>query len=104
MENGRVRIPPERYEDWAAAYGLAPYDFVKTLMSFYDPVTYRLLFQESSRSDERGDGIDGDFSMQTAVDPNHVRDRYVEALYLLLGKKTAELEMLQEKLDLIRSS
>lgn len=100
LENGRVRIPPERYQEWAAAYGLAPYEFVKTLMSFYDPVTYRLLFQEPSRSDERG----GNLSVRAAVNPNHASDRYVDALYMLLGRKTAELEMLQEKLDLIRSS
>lgn len=44
LEVGRGRIPPDRYEAWAAALGLPAADFVKELMRYYDPVTYRLLF------------------------------------------------------------
>jgi transcriptional regulator with XRE-family HTH domain len=38
LEAGRGRIPPDRYLDWATALEIAPEDFVRSLMSFYDPV------------------------------------------------------------------
>lgn len=44
IEAGRGRIPPDRYEAWASALDVPVIPFVKTLMSFYDPVTHRLLF------------------------------------------------------------
>lgn len=45
LETGRGRIPPDRYEDWARALKVNPRDFVRTLLRYYDPVTYRLLFK-----------------------------------------------------------
>ena len=44
VETGRGRIPPDRYLAWAKALGLSPREFVRTIMRFYDPVTYDLLF------------------------------------------------------------
>ena len=44
IESGRGRIPPDRYEAWAQALGLDVRHFVRTLLRFYDPVTYALLF------------------------------------------------------------
>jgi transcriptional regulator with XRE-family HTH domain len=44
LEVGRGRIPPDRYERWAHALGQEPAAFVKHLLRFYDPETYRLLF------------------------------------------------------------
>ena len=44
LEVGRGRIPPDRYELWAKALGLPAADFVKQLMRYYDPQTYRILF------------------------------------------------------------
>lgn len=44
LEVGRGRIPPDRYERWAAALHMPPAVFVKQLMRYYDPETYRLLF------------------------------------------------------------
>jgi len=46
IEAGRGRVPPERYEDWARVLGVSPGHFVKQLISYYDPITYRLLFEE----------------------------------------------------------
>ena len=48
LENGRGRIPPQRYVDWAEALGQEPRIFVKTLLSFYDPITYSILFEDSA--------------------------------------------------------
>jgi transcriptional regulator with XRE-family HTH domain len=50
IESGRGRIPPERYETWAAALDVDLRYFVRTLMSYYDPVTYRILFEDGDRS------------------------------------------------------
>lgn len=44
LEVGRGRIPPDRYERWAHALGVNPAEFVRNLLRFYDPETYRLLF------------------------------------------------------------
>ena len=44
IENGRGRIPPDRYRQWAHALGVEPSEFVRTLMQYYDPVTYSVLF------------------------------------------------------------
>lgn len=44
LENGRGRIPPQRYRDWAHALNIDERVFVKTVLSFYDPVTFEILF------------------------------------------------------------
>jgi transcriptional regulator with XRE-family HTH domain len=44
LETGRGRIPPDRYLAWADALEIAPQEFVHRLMSYYDPVTYGILF------------------------------------------------------------
>jgi len=46
LENGRGRIPPDRYLVWAEALGVEPRAFVRRLMSYYDPVTYKIIFGE----------------------------------------------------------
>jgi transcriptional regulator with XRE-family HTH domain len=51
IEAGRGRIPPDRYGTWAEALGFDPKLFVRTLLRYYDPVTYRILFEEEGRSD-----------------------------------------------------
>lgn len=55
LETGRGRIPPDRYRDWADALGVDAAEFVKTLMQYYDPVTYGILFGEpTAESREAG--------------------------------------------------
>ena len=44
LETGRGRIPPDQFLKWADVLGIEPRKFVKSLMRFYDPVTYALLF------------------------------------------------------------
>jgi transcriptional regulator with XRE-family HTH domain len=44
IEAGRGRIPPDRYEAWAAALGVEPKTFVQTLLRFYDPLTHAIVF------------------------------------------------------------
>lgn len=44
LENGRGRIPPERYEAWSAAFGMANGRFVREILRFYDPIAHRMLF------------------------------------------------------------
>ena len=51
LEVGRGRIPPDRYERWAKALDIEPAEFVKNLMRYYDPETYRLLFGEKDIDD-----------------------------------------------------
>ena len=46
LETGRGRIPPDRYRDWAAALGVPPQPFVRSLLRFYDPITFDILFSE----------------------------------------------------------
>ena len=46
LEAGRGRVPPDRYCDWAVAFAIPPKELVRTLLRFYDPITYELLFGE----------------------------------------------------------
>jgi transcriptional regulator with XRE-family HTH domain len=46
LETGRGRVPPLRYEEWASALGVPTAEFVRTVMKYYDPVTYGILFEE----------------------------------------------------------
>src|ERR1700761_1805771 len=47
IENGKGRIPPDKYRLWARALGVAPQEFVRTILSFYDPITHAILFGEA---------------------------------------------------------
>lgn len=49
LENGRGRIPPDRYLAWAKALGVDPPVFVRELMFHYDPVTYNIVFGHEPR-------------------------------------------------------
>lgn len=44
LENGRGRLPPDRYEMWAKALKVDPKEFTRELMRYYDPITHRILF------------------------------------------------------------
>ena len=44
LEHGRGRIPVHRYADWAQALNQDPREFVKVLLSYYEPSTYEILF------------------------------------------------------------
>jgi transcriptional regulator with XRE-family HTH domain len=51
IENGKGRIPPDKYRLWAKAVKVNPQQFVQTLLRFYDPVTYAILFGEDKASE-----------------------------------------------------
>ena len=46
LENGRGKIPAHRYAEWAIALGQDPKSFVKTLLKYYEPLTYQILFED----------------------------------------------------------
>jgi transcriptional regulator with XRE-family HTH domain len=48
LETGRGRVPQDRYEQWARALDVDIREFVKRLLGFYDPVTYRILFGDDA--------------------------------------------------------
>ena len=54
LETGRGRIPPDRYLVWATALSVEPQGFVRTQMSYYDPVTYKILFGSTSEKPKSG--------------------------------------------------
>src|SRR5262245_46353 len=56
LEHGRGRIPPDRYLLWADALGVNPREFVRGLMSFYDPMTYSIIFGRMPRVESLGTG------------------------------------------------
>jgi transcriptional regulator with XRE-family HTH domain len=45
VENGFGRVPTASMEAWARALGIDPAEFAQSLLSFYDPELYRLLFE-----------------------------------------------------------
>lgn len=50
LENGRGRIPVHRYAEWADALGQNRRDFVRKLLSYYEPTTYQILFEADTHS------------------------------------------------------
>jgi transcriptional regulator with XRE-family HTH domain len=52
IENGRGRVPPEKYTLWAETLGMEPREFLKDYMRFYDPISYSILFDDSDDADE----------------------------------------------------
>ena len=48
VENGFGRVPTDSMEDWARALGIAPADFARHLLQFYEPELSRLLFEVKS--------------------------------------------------------
>jgi len=48
LENGRGKIPTHRYVEWANALGQNPPDFVRMLLKHYEPMTYRVLFEDEA--------------------------------------------------------
>lgn len=48
LETGRGRIPAARYLEWANVLNQDPKDFVKTLLSNYEPETHSILFGDDS--------------------------------------------------------
>jgi transcriptional regulator with XRE-family HTH domain len=52
IETGRGRVPPDKYRVWAQALNMSPRVFALSLLPFYDPVTYEILFGQES-IDER---------------------------------------------------
>lgn len=46
IENGRLSIPTERYEDWANALGLDLKFLTQVLIQFYDPILYSIIFDD----------------------------------------------------------
>jgi transcriptional regulator with XRE-family HTH domain len=47
LENGRGRIPPARYAEWADALGVDRKLFVEKVLYFTEPHTYEILFGEA---------------------------------------------------------
>ena len=53
IEAGKLRIQPDRYEAFARALGVADtHAFIRQLMSYYDPVTHRVLFGSGDPSED----------------------------------------------------
>lgn len=49
IESGKGRVPPEQYDQFAQALGWETPDFVKELLKYYDPLTYKALFDTPRR-------------------------------------------------------
>lgn len=48
LENGRGKIPSDRYREWAQALGQDSKTFVRKLLMHYDPVSYEILFSNET--------------------------------------------------------
>jgi DNA-binding XRE family transcriptional regulator len=46
LENGRGKIPSQRYSDWARVLKIDQRQFVKGLLMYTEPSTYSILFGE----------------------------------------------------------
>ena len=53
VESGLGRLPIETQGAWAEALGLEPGAFARTLLRYYEPELYRLLFDSEAASQNR---------------------------------------------------
>lgn len=44
LENGRGRIPQNRYQEWANVLGVDPKHFAQNILAYYEPEIHHLLF------------------------------------------------------------
>lgn len=44
VERGTTRVPPDKMRQWAVAVGVEPRTFATTLLRYYDPFMWQLLF------------------------------------------------------------
>lgn len=54
VESGSGRLPIDTQGAWAEALGLDPGEFARTLLRFYEPELFRLLFGATAPSDNEG--------------------------------------------------
>jgi transcriptional regulator with XRE-family HTH domain len=54
VESGLGRLPIETQGAWATALGLEPKTFAQTLLRYYEPELYRLLFEDAGRAAAQG--------------------------------------------------
>lgn len=54
VESGLGRLPIETQGAWALALGLDPKTFAQTLLRYYEPELYRLLFEDAGRAAAQG--------------------------------------------------
>lgn len=52
VETGRGRIPTDQIEAWAKLCKVPPRDFARMLLKYYDPINYRLIFDEEEQQRE----------------------------------------------------
>ena len=90
LENGRGRIPPERYELWASALGIAPHTFVERILFYYDPMTHRIIFG-SVAADETSEVV----AQESGPSKEYVAR--IRDLHRLIGQKTAAIELLRSR-------
>jgi transcriptional regulator with XRE-family HTH domain len=107
LENGRGRVPPDGYESWAQALGVPVTSFVHQILRYYDPITFRILFEADDQMPliglpERLRSLPvAHLSVEaplpeTEVEMEALRSE-VNYLQRLLGKTTVELERLKER-------
>jgi DNA-binding XRE family transcriptional regulator len=44
IERGQARLPPDKQMTWATALRVDPQEFARTLLRYYDPYTWQILF------------------------------------------------------------
>ena len=47
IESGKGRVPADRLRQWAEALEMDPKEFALTLMQYYDPHTYNLIYGDA---------------------------------------------------------
>lgn len=59
VESGVGRVPIETQEAWARALGLEPGELARTLLRYYEPELYRLLFGGAEATEAVGRAVRG---------------------------------------------
>ncbi|HZH26255.1 MAG TPA: helix-turn-helix transcriptional regulator [Azospirillaceae bacterium] len=52
VEGGHGRVPSEHFKSWAQAIGVPTHEFAKTLLKYYEPDIFPLLFPDEADAAE----------------------------------------------------
>lgn len=102
IETGRGRIPTDQIEAWAKLCKVPPRDFARTLLKYYDPINYRLIFDEAEQQCEPPksvvqDAPTGRLVRSSKVVPLDTRINRLEQKALEERVKRLETLLLQQK-------
>ncbi|WP_345774609.1 helix-turn-helix transcriptional regulator [Devosia sp. SD17-2] len=86
LERGHGRIPPGQYVAFADALDVRLSDFVRTLVRYYDPITYYAIV-EAADADKQSASVEGAETVVDSQNTDELSERVARLEALIAAKK-----------------